>query len=46
MQTGSLALSFRKDIASQNIKQVKDISLFAEDAARIMINNGWFKRPP
>ncbi|WP_407271012.1 DUF3231 family protein [Radiobacillus sp. PE A8.2] len=43
---GSLALSFRRDIAAMYAKDIKDIGLFAEDGANLMIKNGWFERPP
>ncbi len=43
---GSLALSLRRDIAANYLKQIKNIGLFAEDGANLMIKNGWFERPP
>lgn len=43
---GSLALSFRRDVATRYLAMIKDIGLFAEDSANIMIKNGWFERPP
>ncbi|WP_186578105.1 DUF3231 family protein [Aquibacillus kalidii] len=43
---GSLALSLRRDLVLKYLKQLKDIGLYAEDAANILIKNGWFERPP
>lgn len=43
---GSLALSFRRDVAAKYLKMMKDIGLYAEDGVNIMIKNEWFERPP
>ncbi|WP_273124578.1 DUF3231 family protein [Metabacillus sp. HB246100] len=43
---GSLALSLRKDIAAKYFIILKEIGLYAEDSANLLIKNGWFERPP
>ncbi|TXC91055.1 DUF3231 family protein [Metabacillus litoralis] len=42
---GSLGLSLRRDLATKYLSMIKDIGLYAEDSANIMIKNGWFERP-
>jgi hypothetical protein len=42
----SLALTFRRDLIAKYIKQVSNMGTYAEDAANILIKNGWFERPP
>ncbi|MCK0471608.1 DUF3231 family protein [Halalkalibacter sp. APA_J-10(15)] len=43
---GSMALSFRRDIAAKYSKQLVNVGLYAEDGAELMINNGWLELPP
>ncbi|WP_174733307.1 DUF3231 family protein [Mesobacillus harenae] len=43
---GSLALSMRRDLSAKYIKMIKDIGLYAEDGANLLIKNNWFERPP
>lgn len=43
---GSLSMSFRHDIATRYLRMIAEAGTFAEDGASIMINNGWFERPP
>ncbi|GAE36206.1 DUF3231 family protein [Halalkalibacter akibai] len=43
---GSIALSFRRDIAAKYSKQMINVGFYAEDGAEIMINNGWLELPP
>lgn len=40
------SLNGRKDIGSLYAKLQLDVSLFVEDGANIMINNGWMEQPP
>ncbi|MBU9711897.1 DUF3231 family protein [Evansella tamaricis] len=43
---GSIALSFRRDIAAKYVKQLGSVGLYAEDGAELMIRSGWFESPP
>ncbi len=43
---GSLALSLRRDLAAKYMTRLKDLGLYAEDAANLLIKHGWFERPP
>ncbi|MDG5789365.1 DUF3231 family protein [Evansella sp. AB-P1] len=43
---GSMSQTFRHDIAVHYLKMLSEAGLFAEDGASIMINHGWFERPP
>ncbi|WP_162632680.1 DUF3231 family protein [Paraliobacillus zengyii] len=43
---GSVALSFRRDLAAKYVKQMTKIGLYGEDGAELMINNGWLEYPP
>ncbi|MBM7660084.1 hypothetical protein JOC85_000851 [Bacillus mesophilus] len=43
---GSLALCLRRDLTAKYANLIKDVGLYAEDGANIMIKNGWFERPP
>jgi hypothetical protein len=43
---GSLALCLRRDLAAKYTDLIKDVGLYAEDGANIMIKNGWLERPP
>lgn len=43
---GSLSLSFRHDIAARYSRMILEAGTYAEDGASIMINHGWFERPP
>ncbi|HLO12660.1 MAG TPA: DUF3231 family protein [Pseudoneobacillus sp.] len=43
---GSLSLSLRHDIALKYSKMIAETGSYAEDGASIMINHGWFERPP
>ncbi|KRE96448.1 hypothetical protein ASG89_31260 [Paenibacillus sp. Soil766] len=42
----SLALSPRRDLASNYVRLTSEILNFAEDGANIMIDNGWLEQPP
>lgn len=42
----SLALCLRRDVGAKYIGLIKDVGLFAEDGAKIMIKNSWLERPP
>ncbi|WP_456279374.1 DUF3231 family protein [Bacillus sp. AK128] len=43
---GSLALSMRRDLSAKYISILKEIAMYAEDGANLMIKHGWFERPP
>ncbi|MCD8511729.1 MAG: DUF3231 family protein [Bacillus sp. (in: Bacteria)] len=43
---GSIALSFRRDIAAKYLKQLGNVGLYGEDGAELMIKNGWLEYPP
>ncbi|MDQ6600861.1 DUF3231 family protein [Bacillus salipaludis] len=42
----SMATSARKDLAIDYVRLSAEIALFAEDGAKIMIENGWLEEPP
>ncbi len=42
----SVAVNGRHDIAMMYTKSLMNISIFVEDAAKIMLDNGWFEQPP
>jgi hypothetical protein len=42
----SMAVNGRRDLALMYAKSLKDISDFVNDAADIMIENGWMETPP
>ncbi|WP_066069901.1 DUF3231 family protein [Neobacillus soli] len=42
----SLAVNGRHDLVKMYIKSFKDISVFVESGAKIMIDNGWMEKPP
>lgn len=42
----SVAVNGRHDIGLLYTKSLMNISLFVEDAAKIMLENGWFEQPP
>ncbi|MFB9989974.1 DUF3231 family protein [Bacillus benzoevorans] len=42
----SLAASPRRDLGYRYASLIPEISLYAEDAANIMINHGWMEEPP
>lgn len=42
----SLAASPRRDLGYQYASLIPEITLYAEDAAQIMINHGWMEEPP
>jgi hypothetical protein len=42
----SMAVNGRRDLALLYAKSLKDISDFVNDAADIMIENGWMETPP
>ncbi|WP_425414699.1 DUF3231 family protein [Peribacillus kribbensis] len=42
----SIAVNGRHDIGLMYGKSLMDISIFVEEAARIMLDNGWFEQPP
>jgi hypothetical protein len=41
-----LAVSMRRDLASQYLRLSGELLQYAEDGANIMINNGWLEKPP
>jgi hypothetical protein len=41
-----MAVNGRRDLALMYAKSLKDISDFVNDAADIMIENGWMETPP
>lgn len=43
---GSLSLTLRHDLALRYWAILNKIGTYAEDGASIMINHGWFERPP
>lgn len=43
---GSLSMSLRHDIATRYSRMIAETGTYAEDGASIMINHGWFERPP
>ncbi|PFN78568.1 hypothetical protein COJ85_31550 [Bacillus sp. AFS076308] len=43
---GSMSLTLRHDLPLKYAKMLAESGSFAEDGASIMINNGWFERPP
>ncbi|WP_102348483.1 DUF3231 family protein [Bacillus sp. Marseille-P3661] len=43
---GSLSLTLRHDLGLLYTNMVRKIGSYAEDGASLMINNGWFERPP
>jgi hypothetical protein len=43
---GSLSMSLRHDIALRYSRMIAESGTYAEDGASIMINHGWFERPP
>lgn len=42
----ALAASPRRDIGVKYASLIPEISLYAEDGANIMINEGWMEEPP
>ncbi|MEH7336196.1 DUF3231 family protein [Neobacillus drentensis] len=42
----SMATSARKDLALDYVRLSAEIASFAEDGAKIMIDNGWLEEPP
>jgi hypothetical protein len=42
----SVAVSGRHDIAFMYTRSLMNISLFVEEAAKILIENGWMEKPP
>ena len=42
----SLAVSARRDLALMYLKTLADISLFVDDGANILIDNGWMEQIP
>jgi hypothetical protein len=43
---GSLSMSLRHDLAARYSRLIAEAGTYAEDGACIMINHGWFERPP
>lgn len=42
----AISLNGRRDLGAMYSKFLTDIGLYVEDAANIMINNGWMEQPP
>lgn len=42
----SMAVNGRHDVGFMYTRSLMNISLFVEDGAKIMIENGWFEQPP
>ncbi|WP_462409845.1 DUF3231 family protein [Neobacillus sp. Marseille-QA0830] len=42
----SLSLNGRRDVGLLYFKSIADVTLFVEDGANIMIENGWMEEPP
>lgn len=42
----SMAVNGRRDIGLMYMKSLSEVSLFVEDGANIMIENGWMEQPP
>ena len=42
----SVAVNGRHDIGMLYTKSLLKISLFVEDAAKLMVENGWMEQPP
>lgn len=42
----SIAASPRRDLGSKYVSLIPEISLYAEDGAKIMIKHGWMEEPP
>ncbi|MFF2445503.1 DUF3231 family protein [Neobacillus sp. NPDC058068] len=42
----AIAASLRRDLGLKYASLIPEISLFAEDGAKIMIKHGWMEEPP
>ncbi|MED4002238.1 DUF3231 family protein [Priestia aryabhattai] len=42
----SMATSIRKDLSVDYVRLAAEIAKYAEDGAKMMINNGWLEEPP